>query len=254
MSQVVSVEVIEKVDPSAVEVTAVEVTAVEETAAEVPAVEMMAVRKRKRKPASEAMTAAEATDQAEREGLVFITSANSVSGFYNVLFDNRGKNKPYSAYSGQGKGTCLGSFVTAEEAALAVARHHGNTTERCEYRGHARATRDALSAAHGLTVICRREGCGALVDLCSAKGAARGRESFAVGDGCGARSCTRNKDFAPGRFREAQCKMAQGLLDGRRRLMSWPARIQQRDNYDPLLMGDAATQEAAREVLASHGR
>ena len=55
--------------------------------------------------------------QAEAEGLIL--PAWNGTGYKNVLFDRKMKTKPYRA---SGKHAHLGTFATAEDAALAVAR------------------------------------------------------------------------------------------------------------------------------------
>ena len=95
------------------------------------------VRKRKvgkgQKRKAKDMTAGEAVAQAALEGLKFIKSSRGVSGYSGVILDKRAKHaRVYSAYAPGGKvaGACLGCFATAEEAALQIARHVGNTSER----------------------------------------------------------------------------------------------------------------------------
>jgi hypothetical protein len=71
-----------------------------------------------------AISSAEAQAQAAAEGLVLQRSAKNATGFMNVKHDERTKSrKPFAAqiYS-DGQLKHLGSFVTAEEAALAYAR------------------------------------------------------------------------------------------------------------------------------------
>ena len=72
------------------------------------------------------MTAAEAVAAAAAEGLELVRAENS-SGFKGVKRSTKHINKPFQAvpYGGggrAGKTLYLGSFATAEEAALAVAR------------------------------------------------------------------------------------------------------------------------------------
>ena len=71
------------------------------------------------------MTAEEALRQAEAEGLSLQTSDNSSTGYKYVAFSKRryGEAKPYqAAVRRDGKLVSLGSFATAEEAALVLAR------------------------------------------------------------------------------------------------------------------------------------
>jgi len=68
------------------------------------------------------MTAEMALRQAEAEGLTLLLSESSNSGYKGVSF-NSGRPKPYQAKVKRGgKTVALGSFATAEEAALVVAR------------------------------------------------------------------------------------------------------------------------------------
>lgn len=92
-------------------------------------------------------------------------------------------------------------------------------------KGNAPGTREALRRSHTLVMVCCAKGCAAFVDLQAARRAARknGRSTFASGDGCASRVCSRN--FRPGQFRRRQDKMAQDLLSCDRRLMRWPATI-----------------------------
>lgn len=90
-------------------------------------------------------------------------------------------------------------------------------------KGNAPGTRRALEQSHKLVLMCEADDCSALVDLQSARRRARaqGRQSFAAGDGCGSRSCSRN--FRPGQFAGRQRTMGQALRDGSRELIRWPA-------------------------------
>jgi len=69
------------------------------------------------------LTAEEAVQQAEAEGLALLRSESSNSGYKGVSFDRSNKSSPYQArvWSG-GKELHLGCFATAEEAALSIAR------------------------------------------------------------------------------------------------------------------------------------
>ena len=68
------------------------------------------------------LTSKEAQQQAQAEGLTLLVAKNKV-GYYGVVLEPRSKSKPYrvQVWSG-GKMVNLGSFATAEEAALCVAR------------------------------------------------------------------------------------------------------------------------------------
>ena len=60
--------------------------------------------------------------QAEAEGLTLL-EADNTTGYFGVYHTNPGRPKPYEArVSRGGKQVSLGSFATAEEAALCVAR------------------------------------------------------------------------------------------------------------------------------------
>ena len=60
--------------------------------------------------------------QAEAEGLTLLEADNKV-GYFGVYLDKSGKRKPYQAQVRRGgKKVTLGTFVTAEEAALCIAR------------------------------------------------------------------------------------------------------------------------------------
>ena len=73
-------------------------------------------------PAPPPMTAEEALRQAEAEGLTLLRSGGSM-GYKGVSFYSSSKTKTYKAEVWRGgKAVCLGSFATAEEAALAYAR------------------------------------------------------------------------------------------------------------------------------------
>ena len=69
------------------------------------------------------MTAEEALQQAQAEGLTLLRAESSNSGYKSVTFDRNKKTKPYQTYVRRGgENMGLGRFVTAEEAALAFAR------------------------------------------------------------------------------------------------------------------------------------
>ena len=60
--------------------------------------------------------------QAEAEGLT-LRKANNTAGYFGVNHKNPGQSKPYEArVNRDGKKVSLGSFATAEEAALCIAR------------------------------------------------------------------------------------------------------------------------------------
>ena len=76
-----------------------------------------------KKPAVAApLTSEEALQQAQAERLMLRVAENG-SGYYGVHLAKPGQPKPYKArVTRGGKQVCLGSFATAEEAALCVAR------------------------------------------------------------------------------------------------------------------------------------
>ena len=72
------------------------------------------------------MTSEEAQQQAQAEGLTLLVG-KSKAGYFGVRLDNPGQpSKPYQAKVWRGgKEVALGSFATAEEAALCIARSRG---------------------------------------------------------------------------------------------------------------------------------
>jgi len=213
---------------------------------------------KRRRPSAQSMTAAEAKAQASREGLAFITSASSATGFYGVAYDARGSAFPYKLYNGhKAKGTYIGSYATAEEAALVLARRVGNTAERCVSLGQHAKSRDAIVSAQGFTLVCQNAGCCTLVDLWVAKREAceRQQANYALGDGCGA--CARRKPgctkwFKPDRWRNFQIKMATCLLEGKRRLIAWPSgpATSRVEDVVALVKSDDEAQAAAQAAIA----
>lgn len=202
------------------------------------------------------MSADEAIAQAEREGLAFVTSSNS-TGYYCVNFDSRPKTTyPYIAHGfepgGHGKASFLGSFATAEEAALAYARHTGNTVAREAKCGR---TGNALAAeSHSRLLVCQTPSCDALVDLSSATRLAHGngRITYAQGDGC--TCCSNGGGYTRSslKVKQRQIKFADALLDGTKTLVEWPsscARV--RHGGEPLAkLSDEATKAAAAAAKA----
>ena len=76
----------------------------------------------KRPAAAQPLTSEEARQQAEAEGLTLLKADNK-AGYFGVKHNNPGKPKPYQAQVWRGGTTVsLGSFATAEEAALCFAR------------------------------------------------------------------------------------------------------------------------------------
>ena len=173
------------------------------------------------------MTAEEAVAQAAREGLVLVKNRNNSTGYFGVHFDNRHKRikHRYSVYlEGASSGlytkvrsTLLGTFATAEQAALVYARRTDNRTERIIADiGRAEGSLKALAEANGHTVVCLC--CQALVDLQVARRGKRAGAPFAMGDGCF--RCSSNS--RPGRLRKRQTNMAQAVQLGNRTLVAWP--------------------------------
>jgi len=79
----------------------------------------------KRAAAAAPLTSDEARRQAQGEKLTLL-GADNKSGYFNVHLTKPGQPKPYQAQVTRGgKLLLLGSFATAEEAALCVARSRG---------------------------------------------------------------------------------------------------------------------------------
>jgi hypothetical protein len=70
------------------------------------------------------LTSEEARQQAKAEGLTLRVAKNK-TGYFGVNFNKPGQPKPYVTLfrRGTGKRVRLGSFATAEEAALCIARY-----------------------------------------------------------------------------------------------------------------------------------
>ena len=76
----------------------------------------------KRPAAAAPLTSEEARQQAEAEGLTLLKADNK-AGYFGVYHPSPGQPKPYQAQVRRGgKEVSLGSFATAEEAALCIAR------------------------------------------------------------------------------------------------------------------------------------
>ena len=76
----------------------------------------------KRAAAAVPLTSDEARQQAQAEKLTLLVADNK-SGYFNVYLSKPGQPKPYQVQVKRGgKHLYLGSFATAEEAALCVAR------------------------------------------------------------------------------------------------------------------------------------
>ena len=77
---------------------------------------------KRRAAAASPLTSEEALQQARKEGLTLLL-AKPKTGYFGVNVDESRKTKPFGARVRRGgKDVRLGSFVTAEEAALCVAR------------------------------------------------------------------------------------------------------------------------------------
>jgi len=75
-----------------------------------------------RAAAAPPLTSEEARQQAEAEGLT-LRKADNTAGYFGVSHNNPGQPKPYQAQVTRGgRRVSLGCFVTAEEAALCIAR------------------------------------------------------------------------------------------------------------------------------------
>jgi hypothetical protein len=76
----------------------------------------------KQAAAAAPLTSDEARQQAQAEKLTLLVAENK-TGYFGVHLAKPGQPKPYKAQVRRGgKQVCLGSFATAEEAALCVAR------------------------------------------------------------------------------------------------------------------------------------
>ena len=137
----------------------------------------------------------------------------------------------------------------ASRAARERARYHA-PGERAR-QGCAEGSAAARLEIHKFTMFCSTPGCGALVDLRSAIAEATmaDRTSFVAGDGCGAGTCSRSRDWRAGRFREQQRKMASQLLSGGRVLISRPADKLDKQRW---LYDEQHTQTTAAAVLAAN--
>ena len=123
---------------------------------------------------------------------------------------------------------------------------HGSRPER----GHAPGTEAALRKVHGLTLLCRREGCGALVHWRSARAQARRQGSMQAGDGCAGSACAAR--FRRCDFVKRQCAMAVQLLVGERRLCVWPRSVGDVDIW-ACTNDSGAAEVVGRAVLRGHG-
>ena len=79
---------------------------------------------KKAKNAKVAMTREEARAAAEAEGLVLVSTNKGTTGYKGVLLNPSPKNPFKAVPCIHGNACYLGSFATAEEASLAIARLH----------------------------------------------------------------------------------------------------------------------------------
>lgn len=109
----------------------------------------------------------------------------------------------------------------------------------------------ALRRAHGHTLLCRAQGCHAMVDLQAARAAARkgGRGVLNAGDGCASRVCSAH--FCAGRFARTQIAWAEKLISGERQLLLWPPSAA--GGIDLYALPRARALAKASEVLAHGG-
>ena len=135
--------------------------------------------------------------------------------------------------------------ATFRKWADARARHHAWGSRA--RRGLACGTRRSLVAAQSLTLVCAREGCGALVHMHAATRQARerGRNVYAVGDGCASAVCSAN--FRPGQALDGQRTMAARMHAGGRHLAEWPALVDARAVW---IMPRAHSRAVALSVLS----
>ena len=147
----------------------------------------------------------------------------------------------------KGSGQCVGTFATAEEAALARSRRTGDSVERVVRPGRA-----CGSFVLKNTMVCRA--CGALVNVTQAVTSAKaaGRSDFVVGDGCGSRTCTRSNHWHASRHVATQVKKANGLLQGTYRLITWPSGVPKKHKTDYTYVGEVETRSIAEAVLEAN--
>ena len=120
--------------------------------------------------------------------------------------------------------------------------------------GCAPAFRAVRGEVNARTCICARERCGLLVDWKSAKGkATKARRELQPGDGCRGAHCGGRTSRQAGQRAErkkSQCRMARELMEGKRKLVAWPATLA--DDTVWKWPEDFAI-EKAREILARFG-
>ena len=94
----------------------------------------------KQAAAAPPLTSEEARQQAQAEGLTLLKArkADHQAGYFGVSLSHPGKPKPYKAKVKRGgKAVYLGSFATAEEAALCIARSPEGQQEAAKRRAAA---------------------------------------------------------------------------------------------------------------------
>ena len=105
--------------------------------------------------ASAPMTAEEAVAKAKAEGLVLVCAGNTAG--YKGVYIKQGKRRPYQLMiRAEGREKYFGSFATAEEAALHVARSpegqaQAEVDAKVQARAEAKAQAEATLAAAGIT-------------------------------------------------------------------------------------------------------
>ena len=101
------------------------------------------------------MSSAEARQQAQAEGLT-LRVADNTTGYLCVYLANPGQSRPYQAKVWRGGKTVhLGTFVTAEEAALCVARSPEGKASAAEAAAAERAAA-AMTPAQREQVVKRK--------------------------------------------------------------------------------------------------
>ena len=101
------------------------------------------------------LTSEEARHQAQAEGLT-LRVADNKTGYFGVYLDSPSKPKPYQAQVWRGgKKVQLGSFATAEEAALRVAR---SPEGQAAAQKVAATTRPLTSEEEGVSSFVKKEG------------------------------------------------------------------------------------------------
>ena len=127
------------------------------------------------------------------------------------------------------------------------ARRSGGFHKSGSKAGPAQGSQAALAEMRRLSLICKRPGCGALVDYKVARRQAKqdGRSCFKPGDGCaGPAPCS--ADHRPPRFRKRQREHAERMEAGERLLVRWPRDL---DDHDVWAYSAEAAAAAAKTFL-----